>query len=240
MLTIFPRFLFVFLFSLSCWADFEVPPLTGPVVDQVGLLGRENQLTLQNVIRDLYQTTGAQLQVLIVSSLGDEEIEPVATKVFDVWKIGKEKVDNGVLFLIAPKERKLRIEVGRGFEGVLPDIYAKRIISDIVIPYFKNKEFSKGIEAGVTAISSYIKKEPIPEYVLSENPKESKRDIIVFFFTFFLILIFSKFGGGRGGRFRRSGLGSSGWSGGGGSWGGGGGWSGGGGGSAGGGSSGSW
>ncbi len=239
MLSALPRFLFLFLFACPVFAEFKVPALSGPIVDQVGILSESTRQDIQSKIMNLYQTTGAQVQVLIVSSLEDEEIEPVAIKVYDAWKLGKEKVDNGILFLIAPNQRKLRIEVGRGFEGDLPDIYAKRIISDVVIPYFKDKDYDTGVRAGVEAIMSYINKEPLPENLKtqSESGGRSKGQLFIFIISFLIILFFNRFGG-RGGGYRRGG---SGWSGGGSSWGGGGGgWSGGGGGSAGGGSSGSW
>jgi len=230
----------VLIFMGTAHAQFKVPTLTGPVVDNVSLLSRGMARNLESQLRDFERTTGGQVQLLIVPSLEGEDIAQVAIKVFDEWKIGQKKIDNGVLFLIAPNERKLRIEVGRGYEGVLPDIYAKRIISDVVVPYFKSGQFDQGVEAGVDHILGYLKQERIGEpRAKSSMSRQKKIDILIFILFIIFSLIFGHFGGGgRPGRRRSSFDGFGGFGGGG--FGGGGGWSGGGGGSSGGGSSGSW
>lgn len=226
------------------WADFQVPTLTGPVVDQVNLLTREVRRGLEQQIMQLQTEKGAQLQIFIVEDLEDESIEEVAIKVYDAWKLGQSQVDNGVLFIVAPNERKLRIEVGRGFEGVLPDITAKRIIADGVLPYFRKKQFEAGVQFGVTQIISAIREEPIG--TPPKTTEQSSRGVeFLIVLLFVIVSIFMNRFGGRGMHGRSLGGfgGSPGWGGGswsGGSGGGGGSWSGGGGGSSGGGSSGSW
>lgn len=226
-------FLFSFLFAVvsAQAATFTTPTLTSPVVDQAGILSSTVKARLEQTLISENQKGGPQVQVLTVSTLGDENIETAAIKVFDQWKLGDAKKDNGVLFLIAPNEKKLRIEVGYGLEGNIPDVIAKRIISDIVVPYFKRGEFDKGVIQGVNAILSYAHDS---SHNFDEAPKvTSQRQesflskyiifimigiwIILFFINpRFALLILSR---GRGG----GGFGSGGgWSGGGGSSGGGG------------------
>lgn len=235
--------LFTLLASVSGLAEFVVPPLTGPVVDQVGILSKDSRRSIEQQLLQLRKEKGAQVQVFVVESLHDETIEEVAIKTFDQWKLGQGQVDNGILFVIAPNERKLRIEVGRGFEGVLPDVVARRIISDGVVPYFRKKQFEAGVQVGVNQIISVVKEEPIGAPVKSQE--ESARGMEFWIVILFIVIsiLFNRFGGGGG--FRRGRSYSSGWGGGGfggsGGWSGGGSsWGGGGGGSSGGGSSDSW
>ncbi len=149
--------LFVFLLSLCNLAKaFEVPKLTGPVIDQVQLLSPQAKNHLEQTLFQLQSQQKIQIQVFITSTLNNEAIESVAIQIFDKWKLGDEKKDTGLLFLIAPNEKKLRIEVGQGLEGVVPDITAKRIIADVVTPYFRRGEFDQGIIQGVASLQSYI------------------------------------------------------------------------------------
>lgn len=208
---------------------FDVPALTGPVVDQPGILSASTRQQLEQVLREVHRNKGPQVQILVLSSLQGLSIEEAAIKVFDQWKLGGEKEDNGVLFLIAPQEKKLRIEVGRGLEGDIPDAVAKRIVSDVVRPYFKQGQFNMGVAQGVQAILYYSKVQVAPSAAVVPDPEtgSSSRDeggpswslliIIVFWVLLFifnpslaLALLFS----GRGGR---GGGGGGGWSGGGGS-----------------------
>ena len=183
---------FCFFLSLGFHARaFDIPPLTGPVIDQVGLLSQATQNQLSRVLQEAHQNKGPQIQVLILESLQGLEIEDAAIKIFDKWKLGGEKEDNGVLFLIAPKEKKLRIEVGRGLEGDIPDAIAKRIVSDIVIPFFKRGEFSAGVIQGVQSILYYSKAQvagsmPSGEDAQAEPSKESHRSTSVYIFLFIL------------------------------------------------------
>lgn len=230
--------LFVFSLGLGIQAKaFVVPSLTGPVVDQAGLLSTSTHRQLTQVLQQTHRNKGPQVQVLIVSSLDGLSIEQAAIQVFDQWKLGTEKEDNGVLFLIAPNEKKLRIEVGRGLEGDIPDVIAKRIISDVVRPFFKRGEFNAGVVHGVQAILYYGKIQVEQGTIQAEerdrpSEKSGPNSWIIFVIIGFWILLFifnpslalallfsGRGGGGRGG---------------------GGGWSGGGGSSAGGGASGDW
>lgn len=238
------RWLIAFVLFFASWAHaaFEVPRLTGPVVDQVGVLRPQDRRDLEAVIRDYNSQGKAQLQVLMIDSLGDMPIEEASIKITDAWKLGTAKKDNGILFLIAPNERKLRIEVGQGLEGALPDVIAKRIIADTVLPLFKARNLSAGIVVGTYQIIKYIDQEYADQH-LSRPETEPTKSIPgwVIIVILLLLLFVGRFlpassfrGGGRGG------WGGGGFGGGSFGGGGGGGWSGGGGGFSGGGASGSW
>lgn len=219
------------LFWASSFA-LDVPSLTGPVVDQAGLLTQEEKLQIESVLRNFKEQKGSQIQVLIVPSLEGSDIESYSIKVVDKWKLGNEKTDNGVLFLLALQDRKVRIEVGQGLEGELTDVKSSRIIRSIT-PYFKAGKFYTGI---ATALNEIIQ-------VIDDGTFHNEQDlpqehgggfgliiflIILFIFVSPVLPFIPRSRGFRGG----------GW--GGGSFGGGGGWSGGGGGFSGGGASGSW
>lgn len=237
-------FFFLFL-SLGSWAQttFKVPPLTGPVIDQVGFLTRSDRQELMQLLYDFNKRGKAQVQVLIVPDLQGFPIEQASIQITDQWKLGSAKKDNGVLFLIAAQERALRIEVGQGLEGAIPDITAKRIISDQVIPLFRAKRYSAGVVVGVHEILRLADKEFADENNLKEEDSGGiDPTLFVIIVLFIIISILGRFGGGRGRFYRGGGWGGGGFGGGGGwsSGGGGGGWSGGGGGFSGGGASGNW
>jgi uncharacterized protein len=228
---------------------FQVPGLTGPIVDEVGVLNSSQKNELSQILKQIWGTGKAQIQVLIVPTLGDEPIEQVSLQVVEKWALGSKKEDNGILFLISVQDKKLRIEVGQGLEGDLPDAIASRIIRQIVVPYFREGKFSDGIAQGILAIVSKVAPDALngkSVQVPSAKSKMPIKDIVILllgiiFFIFQLSrrsvigsgLNRSRYGGGLGG----GGYGGGGFGGGGGS---GGGWSGGGGGFSGGGSSGSW
>lgn len=238
---------FLFTFSATGWA-FKVPALAGPVMDESNLLSANAKYQIEEAIRRLHENNGPQVQVFITSSLQGEEIEQVTIQIFDKWKLGDEKKDNGILFLIAPTEKKMRIEVGQGLEGDLPDVIAKRIIADVVSPHFKRQEYDFGVAQGVAAIAHYINATPEQKAEVKQQVQQNGRGsgilgallnqhpLLLLFLLIFILKIFSFFGGGRGGGGRYYG----GWGGGGFGGGGGGGWGGGGGSSSGGGASGGW
>lgn len=154
MLTSFRTYLFILGFLwLTVSSAFEVPALTGPVVDQAGLLSPNQSAQIAERLRSIRSQGGAQIQVLIIPSLQGEAIEQISIQVFDKWKLGEEKKDDGVLFVVAANDRKLRIEVGQGLEGNIPDIIAKRIISEITRPIFKAGNYFAGIFVTTEAIN---------------------------------------------------------------------------------------
>lgn len=134
----------------------NIPTLNSPVIDEVGILGASTQRQLERALYDFRKNTGIQLQVYVIKSLEGDSIESVAIQVFDQWKLGDEKTDRGLLFLIAPNEKRMRIEVGQGLEGDMPDVIAKRIISDVVRPYFQRGDYGLGVSQGVLTIENYL------------------------------------------------------------------------------------
>ena len=149
--------------SLLGGAQIPVPPLTERVTDQATLLTAEQKASLEQKLQAFEARKGSQLAVLIVPTTAPETIEQYALRVAEQWKLGRKKVDDGALLLIAKTDRALRIEVGYGLEGTLNDATSKRIISEIITPRFKQGDFYGGITAGVDQIIRVIDGEPLPE-----------------------------------------------------------------------------
>ncbi|HLH49430.1 MAG TPA: TPM domain-containing protein [Roseiarcus sp.] len=146
-----------FVITLLLWApalaaEPNFPPLGGRVVDQANILSAETRAALTAKLKALEDKSGIQLVVATVSSLDGQEIEPYANQLFRTWKLGEAKKNNGVLFLVAPKEHRVRIEVGYGLEGTLTDATSKIIIANAVAPRFKAGDFNGGVERGVDDI----------------------------------------------------------------------------------------
>lgn len=130
----------------------EVPYLSGRVVDEAGLLPGDSAARIEAQLAELEAKTGSQVAVLTIDTLGDEPLEDYSHKVASAWKLGRGKFDDGALFLVVRDDRKMRIEVGYGLEGTLPDALASRILTQLVRPRFKAGDFAGGIEAGVQQI----------------------------------------------------------------------------------------
>ncbi|MEQ8907012.1 YgcG family protein [Ekhidna sp.] len=167
----------------------EVPTLTDRVTDQANILSPNEVAYLTNQLKDLEERKGSQLAILTVSSTKPETIEQYSIRVVDQWKLGREDVDDGVLLIIAKNDRKLRIEVGYGLEGAIPDAYAKRIISNIIVPHFRDGDYYLGIEEGVEAIIGLIDGEELPEVTSDSRQVSNKKFITLFSFTGIVILI---------------------------------------------------
>ena len=136
-----------------------IPPLSSRVTDAAGVLGVTAKQELEAKLAAFEQTTGGQLAVLIVKTAEPETIDQYGVRVGETWKIGKKGKDTGAILVIAMKEKKLRIEVGYGWEGALPDVDAKRIIREVITPYFKKAQFAQGIDAGIDKIQLAVVKE---------------------------------------------------------------------------------
>ena len=257
------------LFGLVLWltalpalaAEIQFPALTGRVVDDAQLLSPEQEQALTGKLAALEQQTGDQLVVVTLPSLQDQEIEDFGYQLGRHWGIGQKENDGGALLIVAPNERKVRIEVGYGLEGVLTDAYSSLIIRNDILPAFRQGDYAAGIIAGTDAVIAQLTADPAEaqaraaeaKSAASERQKPILPALIIFLIFFFLFI--SLVGAAAGGRRRRGGKGGDGltpiliWAAsealknqgrGGGDWGGGGGFGGGGGGFGGGGASGGW
>jgi len=140
----------------------EVPPFTARVVDLTQTLSESEQAALEAKLKRFEEAKGSQIAVLLVPTTQPDEIEQYSIRVVDEWKVGRKSVDDGVLILIAIDDRKMRIEVGYGLEGAIPDLYAKRIINETLTPKFKQGDFAGGIAAATDQIIGLIDGEPLP------------------------------------------------------------------------------
>jgi len=241
----------VVLFARGAFA-LSVPPLQGRINDQATLL---SPVAVQQITERLLayeKATGHQLAVLTIPTLDGDPIEDFSIRVVEAWKLGKKGKDDGVLILVVVKDRKMRIEVGYGLEGELPDVTAGRIVRDVMTPRFRSGDYAGGIAAAVDAVivktggpastsapsdATAVERPARPLGLLGRIISGLVK--FVFFGVFGLVILFmfliNRFGGPRGGGMYFGGSGF-----GGGGSGGGGGFSGGGGGFGGGGASGSW
>ncbi|MGE5513769.1 MAG: TPM domain-containing protein [Bacteroidota bacterium] len=246
-------------FSLAALAQPKFPPLTGRIVDEAGLLSSADRSELTAALSALEAKSTDQLVVYTTRSLQGYPIEDFGYQLGRTWQIGQRDKNNGVVLIVAPNERKVRIEVGRGLEPQLTDAMSKLIIENAILPAFRRGDFAAGIKAGVRDITDVLlgDAEAVKERARTAAKRTSGNDPAAIFVTLLIlaIIIFvmvqtarSARQAQRSGRYRRPGDGnvivipggwggSGGWSG---SGGGGGGWSGGGGDFGGGGSSGSW
>jgi uncharacterized protein len=144
------------------YADVAVPPLKTRVTDLTGTLTQAQQQSLDQTLAAFEQKKGSQIAVLLVPTTKPETIEQYSIRVVDQWKLGRKGVDDGALLLVAKNDHQVRIEVGYGLEGVLPDAIANRIIDEIIVPHFKHGDFYGGIQAGVAKMIGVVSGEPLP------------------------------------------------------------------------------
>jgi uncharacterized protein len=143
-------------------AQVSVPALSGHVVDQTGVLSAEQTSTLEQTLQAFEARKGSQIAVLIVPTTAPEAIEQYGIRVAEQWKLGRKKIDDGAILLVAKDDHTLRIEVGYGLEGALTDATSKRIISEIIVPHFRQGDFYGGVSAGVDQIIRVVDGEPLP------------------------------------------------------------------------------
>jgi len=153
---------FLLCFASVALADVAVPPLTGRVVDLTATLTSDQAAALEQKLKDFETRKGSQVAVLIVPTTQPETIEQYSLRVAELWKLGRKKIDDGVLLIVAKSDRKLRIEVGYGLEGALNDATSKRIIDEIITPKFRSGDFAGGISDGADRILKVIDGEPLP------------------------------------------------------------------------------
>lgn len=231
---------FFFLVPSLLWAR-PVPNLTGPVVDEAGVFSPQGKIQLAAALEKYFQESKNQFQVLTVKSLEGDVLEDFSIRVADAWKIGGRESDRGLIVLLAQSERRVRIEVGQGLEGDIPDAFAGRVIDQVMVPEFRAGNLEQGLVFGLQALAEKLG----GQLDLSSMPVRHRRQqglpLWAVFLIIFILFIFQIVGVRQG---RRRGIGywgGGGFSGGGGfGSGGGSSWSGGGGGFSGGGSSGGW
>ena len=165
--------------------EVAVPPLKARVTDLTATLNASEIQALEARLRDFEGRKGSQIAVLILPSTKPETIEQYSIRVAEAWKIGRARVDDGAILVVAKDDRRLRIEVGRGLEGAIPDAVAKRVVSDVIAPRFKANDFNGGISAGADALIKLIEGEPLPAPPSASGTFEHKID----FETIFWLLV---------------------------------------------------
>ncbi len=183
----FKIFLFAILVEFPIDSQ-EIPNLIRPVMDMVGILKESEIRSIEKKIFELEKEKGSQIGVLIVSSTKPETIEEYSIKVAEKWKLGRKGIDDGVLFVIALNDRKMRIEVGYGLEGAIPDAKAKQILEDYVKPHFKEKKYYDGISICVDMLIKLIRGEALPP-----PKKDSNSEVLNSIIAFFIIFVFHFF-----------------------------------------------
>lgn len=167
-------FLFVLGFSIPTFSSgFRVPRPEGYIRDITHTLSLDQEASLELSSKKLDKKTGIQLAVLIVNDLDGDTVENAAVKTFEKWGIGQKGKDNGVLFLVALKEKKMRIEVGYGLEGTLPDGKAGAILDSNVVPYFKKGQLSEGVLSGYMHIAQHLD----PSFKSQNDTPHSKQPV---------------------------------------------------------------
>ncbi|MGB6104738.1 MAG: YgcG family protein, partial [Pusillimonas sp.] len=164
------------LLPASWAAQVPVPELKAWVTDQTDTLDAAARADLNRILADLEQRKGAQIAVLVVPTTGDDTIESYARRVFDQWRIGRASVDDGILLVVAKQDRRLRIEVGYGLEGAVPDLLAGRIIREQITPRFKQDDYAGGIAAGVDSLVRLVDGEPLPDPAPGASRADASND----------------------------------------------------------------
>jgi uncharacterized protein len=150
------------LWTCSGAQALDVPPLRGRINDLAGMLSLGEAQQLEDRLRTVEEQTTHQIVVLTLPSLQGDALEDFSIRVVDAWKLGQKGNDNGALLLIARDDRKIRIEVGYGLEGVLSDAIANRIIQEVIVPRFRERNFAAGIDSGIFALIHTVRGEAIP------------------------------------------------------------------------------
>tara|TARA_Y100001937_G_scaffold128452_3_gene205084 strand:- start:347213 stop:348076 length:864 start_codon:yes stop_codon:yes gene_type:complete len=168
-------FLFASLLSFQGMLAQEVPlpEMDTRVTDKAGLLTADQIQTLTAKLKSLEDRQGSQVAIVIMPTIGDVPIEDFSIRLVEKWKLGRAGVDDGLLILVAEKERAVRIEVGYGLEGPIPDAKANRIIDTIIVPEFKQGNYYQGLDQATDAIISLIDGEELPS--LEEVPLENQQ-----------------------------------------------------------------
>ena len=209
------RFLTAWLLALLAFAATPalaaLPPRpAGPVLDQANIIPDAEEAALGAKLKAYTQTTGRAVMVVTLASLEGQDIASVGSALGQEWGVGGKATDQGVILIVAPNERKMRIEVGYGLEEYLPDVLGGRIIRDVIAPRFKSGDFAGGIGAGIDAITTQLNRTPADAKAVAEaaaaaarsGPKEgASAGGVIFWIVLILVFMFLF---GRGGRRRGS------------------------------------
>lgn len=171
------RVLLLLLFALPAWAQVAVPQLATRVTDLTGTLTKEQTAALEQMLQSFEARKGSQVAVLMVPTSAPEAIEQYALRVAEQWKLGRKKVDDGVLLLVAKNDRTVRIEVGYGLEGALSDAATKRIISESITPRFREGDFHGGVNAGLDRMMRLVDGEALPPALGSARTADGARSM---------------------------------------------------------------
>ena len=187
------------------------PPLTGRVVDQAALLDETTEASLTERLAALEADTGDQFVVVTVPTLQDYEIEEYGYRLGRAWGIGQSETDSGVLLIVAPTERRVRLEVGYGLEPILTDAFSSQVIQTVILPAFKRGAFQVGIVEGVEAVETQLRLDPAEAQARAAavEPQDADAPIgagIVVFLVLAFLLLWLISSAGRRGRRRRGGM----------------------------------
>ena len=171
--------IFLLLFFTTIRAQVEIPELSHRVTDLTATLSSLQTTALENRLAAFETKKGSQIAILIVPTTQPEDIAQFSIRVAEAWKIGRKNIDDGVILIVAKEDRKLRLEVGYGLEGAIPDAIAKRVIAETITPFFKKGDYAGGIEAGVTQLMQLIEGESLPE---SDNEPSAQMNEGAFMF----------------------------------------------------------
>lgn len=193
-------------------AKLDFPPLTGRVVDQANLLDPATEQALTEKLAALEARSTDQLVVVTVNSLQDQEIEDYGYQLGRAWGIGQKENDNGALLIVAPNERKVRVEVGYGLEPILTDAFSSQVIRNDILPSFRDGDYQAGVVKGVDALIAQLSLDPAEAQARAQaaaaQQEDTKGESIVPIVIIAAIFLFMFLIAMRSGRGRRSGVGS--------------------------------
>ncbi|MDP3844472.1 MAG: TPM domain-containing protein [Oxalobacteraceae bacterium] len=177
--------------SAAAAQDFvPVPPLSGHVIDQAGMLNPQQRSNLDNVLKDYEARSGSQIAILLVNSTAPEAIEQYSIRVADAWKLGREGIDDGVILVVAKDNdkalRRLRIEAGRGIQGTVTDAQSKRILQDVIAPYFRQNDYYGGLAAAISALTTLMDQEHLPAPAGKQASQDGLSGWLPILFLFFM------------------------------------------------------
>jgi uncharacterized protein len=215
-------FMLLLLFLATAAQAKEFPKLTGRVVDNANLLSPADEAELTGKLDALEKKSSRQLVVATVPSLGGYEIEDYGYRLGRAWGLGQKEADNGAILLVAPNERRVRVEVGYGLEGILTDAFSNRVVEDVIVPRFKANDYPGGIKAGTDALIAQLQAPPevaeraaveAAQARVQQGPRQTRSFnpaplIVPGLIILFVLLSFARRGGGRRyhGKRRRGGV----------------------------------